>query len=298
MKKTKTSINRLIAIMARLRAKKGCPWDRKQTLATLKQYLIEECYEVVDAIDSGNADRHAEELGDLLLQVVFQAQIRAEKKQFDFNDVVRTVCAKLIRRHPHVFGSLSAASQREVLRNWEKIKAREKTARNGEQASIIEGIPRHLPALHKAHQFQQRLARIGFDWKDARGVMAKIEEELEEVREALARGNERQIRTEVGDLLFAVVNLCRFRKMRAEEVLQDAVVKFSRRFREVERLAHADRIEITRCPLKKLDKYWETAKKSEKKALRAAARPGEGKTATPRTAKNVKRLPQKRAKSR
>lgn len=260
------SINRLLKIMARMRAPGGCPWDREQTLATLKQYLIEECYEVMDAIDSGDIDKHAEELGDLLLQVVFQAQIRAENNQFTFGDVVKRVCAKLIRRHPHVFGNLHAANQKEVLRNWEKIKAREKTGKNGGKASVLEGLPRHLPALHKAHQFQQRLARVGFDWTDVRDVMLKVEEELKEVKDALAKGNERQIRTEVGDLLFAVVNLCRFRKMHAEEVLQDAVAKFSKRFQEVERRVHAGGKEITQCTLVELDKHWEAVKRSEKTA--------------------------------
>lgn len=259
----KNSINRLLKIMARMRAEGGCPWDREQTLKTLKQYLIEECYEVVDAIDSGDIDRHAEELGDLLLQVVFQAQIRAENNQFTFEDVVKRVCAKLIRRHPHVFGNLKAANQKEVLRNWERIKAREKTGKNGGKASVMEGIPRHLPALHKAYQFQQRLARVGFDWTDVHDVMLKVEEELDEVKDALARGNERQIRAEVGDLLFAVVNLCRFRKMHAEEILQEAVMKFARRFQDVERRVHAEGKEITQCTLAELDKHWEAVKRKE-----------------------------------
>jgi len=264
-----TPINRLIEIMARMRAPGGCPWDREQTLATLKQYMIEECYEVIDAIDADDPDKHAEELGDLLLQVVFQAQIRAEKNQFTFEDVVKCVCAKLIRRHPHVFGNTKAADQKEVLRNWEKIKAQEKKSdkKNGpgseNNSSIIDSLPRHLPALHKAHQFQQRLARVGFDWTDVHDVMLKIEEELGEVKEALARGKEGQIRAEVGDLLFAVVNLCRFRKMHAEEVLQDAIVKFSKRFQAVEKRVHAEGKEITQCDLAELDKHWEAVKKAE-----------------------------------
>lgn len=268
----KSSINRLLAIMARMRGKNGCPWDRRQTLKTLKQYLIEESYEVIDAIDSGDVDKHAEELGDLLLQVVFQAQIRKENKQFDFEDVVKRICAKLVRRHPHVFGNTAAADEKEVLRNWEIIKARERAGKNGGQASVLDGLPRHLPALHKAHQFQQRLARVGFDWSDVRDVMLKVEEELKEVQDALVKGNERQIRAEVGDLLFAVVNLCRFRKMRAEEVLQDAVKKFSRRFQAVERRIHAEGREITRCSLAELDKHWEAVKRSEKAQRQKAHR--------------------------
>ncbi len=276
-----TPIDRLIKIMAKMRAKGGCPWDREQTLATLKQYLIEESYEVIDAIDSGDVDKHAEELGDLLLQVVFQAQIRKEKGQFNFNDVVRIVCEKLIRRHPHVFGKLRAANQEEVLRNWEKIKVQEKRDKQaagktgapaGKRPSIIDGLPRHLPSLHKAHQFQQRLARVGFDWANVHDVMLKIEEELGEVKEALARGNEKQIRAEIGDLLFAVVNLCRFRKMHAEEVLQDAIVKFTKRFQAVEKRIHAEGREITQCSLAELDKHWEAVKKEEVRRQRSAVR--------------------------
>ncbi len=273
--------------MAKMRARGGCPWDREQTLDTLKQYLIEECYEVIDAIDSGDIDKHAEELGDLLLQVVFQSQIRAEKKQFTFNDVVKSICEKLIRRHPHVFGSAPATggsagggkamSQKEVLRNWEKIKVEEKREKQGKKASkkngpvsentpsVIDGLPRHLPALHKAHQFQQRLARVGFDWTDVHDVMLKVEEELGEVKEALAKGDERHVRAEVGDLLFAVVNLCRFRKMHAEEVLQDAIVKFTKRFQAVEKRVHAEGREITRCNLAELDKHWEAVKRKEQR---------------------------------
>jgi len=276
-----TSINRLIEIMARMRGKSGCPWDREQTLDTLKQYLIEECYEVIDAIDSGNPDKHADELGDLLLQVVFQAQITKEKGQFNFNDVVKRICEKLIRRHPHVFGDLPATggsarggkvvNQEEVLRNWEKIKTREKRAaqKNGPSSgikpSVVDSLPRHLPALHKAHQFQQRVARVGFDWTDVHDVMLKIEEEIGEFKEALAKGDERHIRAEVGDLLFAVVNLCRFRKMHAEEVLQDAIVKFTKRFQAVEKRVHADGKEITQCNLAELDKHWEAVKRREKR---------------------------------
>lgn len=273
------SINRLLKIMARMRAPGGCPWDRKQTLGTLKQYLVEECYEVMDAIDSGDPDKHAEELGDLLLQVVFQAQIRREKGQFTFDDVVAKICEKLIRRHPHVFGGRRAGgrarviSQKEVLRNWEQIKAGEKQAKHGRTGpvSLLGGLPRHLPALHKAHQFQQRLARVGFDWKDVDGVVSKIEEELAEVKQALAQGDARHVRTEVGDLLFAVVNLCRFRKMHAEEVLQDSIAKFGKRFRAVESRARADGKALTRCSLAELDRYWEAVKKQERKR---SSRPG------------------------
>lgn len=286
------SINRLLKIMARMRAPGGCPWDRKQTLGTLKQYLVEECYEVMDAIDSGDPARHAEELGDLLLQVVFQAQIRREKGQFSFDDVVAGICEKLIRRHPHVFGRRPAGgrgraiNQKEVLRNWEQIKAGEKQAQGGRPASVLGGLPRHLPALHKAHQFQQRLARVGFDWTDVNGVVSKIEEELAEVKQALAQGDARHVRAEVGDLLFAVVNLCRFRKMHAEEVLQDSILKFSRRFHAVERRARADGKALTRCSLSELDGYWEAVKAEER---RRAARTGQVRARRPTASRRPSR---------
>jgi tetrapyrrole methylase family protein/MazG family protein len=264
----KKSIDRLLAIMAKMRAKNGCPWDRAQNLNTLKQYLVEECYEVIDAIDSGNIHKHAEELGDLLLQIVFQAQIRKEQGKFTFADVVQRVCDKLIRRHPHVFGNLAAANQQEVLRNWEKIKAREKSGSSrvhasGIAQSVTSGLPRHLPALHKAHQFQQRLARIGFDWTDIHDVMLKVEEELEEVKAALAKKNEKEFRLELGDLLFAIVNLCRFRRLNAEEVLQDAISKFTARFQEMERRLRKKKRDVSQCSLKELDELWEAVKKAE-----------------------------------
>lgn len=269
--------------MAKMRAPGGCPWDRKQTLGSLKQYLVEECYEVIDAIDSGDPDRHADELGDLLLQVVFQSQIRAERKQFDFEDVVKRICAKLVRRHPHVFGKKKVRGQAEVLRNWEKIKAEEKRLvdRSGGPAaspvSVAGNMPRHLPALHKAHHLQQRLARVGFDWTDVRGVILKVEEELEEVKEAIARGDARQVRAEAGDLLFACVNLCRFRRMNAEEVLQEAVSKFTRRFQAVEERVRAEGRQISQCTLSELDKHWEAVKKAEEARERQKAQRHKGK---------------------
>ncbi len=249
----------LLDIMRRLRSEHGCPWDRQQTLDSLRPYLIEECYEVLDAMDSGDAGRHAEELGDLLLQIVFQAQIRAEEGTFDFDDVVDKLYEKLVRRHPHVFGSERAADAEEVLGRWEQIKAREGRGRD----SVLDGVPPHLPALMRAHQVQSRASRVGFDWTQAQDVLAKVEEELAEVRAALREGRSDRVRDEIGDLLFAVVNLSRFQKLHAEELLRHSVDKFARRFRAVEVRLKAASKSLADCTLDEMDAVWAQVKREE-----------------------------------
>jgi MazG family protein len=256
-----TPVERLVGIMQRLRAEGGCPWDREQTLASLKQYLVEECYEVLDAIDSGDPAKHVEELGDLLLQVVFQAQIRAEQGQFGFQDVAQRIGDKLVHRHPHVFGDVKVEGSGEVLRNWDAIKAQEKET---SRASVVGGVPRHLPALMKAHQVQTRASRVGFDWTQVHDVVAKIDEELAEVKEALAGGDRAKVAEEIGDLLFAVVNLSRFQKLRAEELLESTVSKFVRRFEEVERRIHAQGRTLADCTLAEMDAVWNAVKAEER----------------------------------
>ncbi len=260
------AIQQLLEIMARLRSAAGCPWDREQTLDSLKQYLVEECYELIDAIDSGQPAKHQEELGDLLLQVVFQAQVRQEEGAFTFGDVVRGLNAKLIRRHPHVFGQQPVSGSAEVLKNWEAIKAREKQAAPASDQpppSVVGNVPRHLPALHKAQHVQRRVARVGFDWQQLEDVMAKVDEELAEVKAALAAGDPAQIRAEIGDLLFAVVNLSRFQGMNAEETLDQTVAKFTRRFQAVERRLHQQQRDITQCSLAEMDACWNAVKAEE-----------------------------------
>lgn len=259
------AIDQLLEIMARMRAEGGCPWDREQTLETLKQYLVEECYEVIDAVDSGQVAKHKEELGDLLLQVVFQAQIRREQGAFTFEDVARTVCEKLIRRHPHVFGDKTVSGSAEVLKNWEAIKALEKKTAQNKAAprSIVEGVPRHLPALHKAQHIQRRAARVGFDWSQVHEVVAKVEEELAEVKQALAAGDAGQIKGELGDLLFAVVNLSRFQGLNAEEALNLTVDKFVRRFQAMEERLRAEGKDLAKCSLAELDAHWNAVKAGE-----------------------------------
>jgi tetrapyrrole methylase family protein/MazG family protein len=249
-----------VEIMRRLRAPDGCPWDRQQTLSSLKQYLVEECYEVLDAIDSGDRARLAEELGDVLLQVVFQAQICSEEGSFTFDDVARAISEKLVRRHPHVFADVKVSGADDVLRNWEAIKREEKA---GGARSAVAGIPRHLPALHRAQQVQRRAARVGFDWEAAHQVVNKIEEEMTEVKAAMTSGDSARVREEIGDLLFAVVNLSRFLGHNAEEALDDTINKFIRRFQGIEQRVHERGRRMTDCKLAELDAIWNEIKRSE-----------------------------------
>lgn len=254
-------MDRLLEIMRRLRAPDGCPWDREQTLESLKKYLVEECYEELDAVDSGDPARIREELGDLLLQIVFQAQICSEAGHFGFEDVARAIADKLVRRHPHVFGDVRVEDAEEVVRNWDAIKRSEKGA--DEPASAVEGVPRHLPALRKADQVQARAARVGFDWEQTRQVMEKLDEEIAELKAALAGDRADEIRREIGDVLFTVVNLTRFVGCDAEEALNGTTAKFMRRFREVERRVHARGRTLTGCPLAELDALWNEVKADE-----------------------------------
>jgi len=250
-------IDRLLEVVARLRGRDGCPWDREQTLETLKPYLIEESYEVIEAVDSGHVDRHKEELGDVLLQVALHARIREEQGAFDFDAVARGLAEKLVRRHPHVFGHVRAETAADVLRNWEALKAEEK--KEGDPA-ILAGVPRHLPALQKAQRVQSRAARVGFDWPDTAGVLDKLEEELAETRAALESGDAAHVKEELGDLLFSIVNLCRHLDVRAEEALQATSAKFMTRFRHVEACARAGGRALQDCTLEEMDAHWDAAK--------------------------------------
>ena len=260
-----TPINQVLDIMRRLRDPQGgCPWDREQTLPSLKPFVIEECYELIDAIDSGDPAKHREELGDMLLQVVFQVQLRQEAGEFTFDDICTTLAEKLIRRHPHVFGDVTVTGSKDVLTKWEAIKSKEK--KDGRR-SVVDGVPRHLPALMKAHQVQSRAARVGFDWSAVHDVVAKVDEELAEVKEALKTGNRDAVAEEIGDLLFAVVNLSRFQKLQAEELLAGTVDKFARRFQAVEARVHAAGKTMADCTLAELDTHWNAVKADEKATL-------------------------------
>lgn len=256
------SIERLLGVMRKLRAPDGCPWDREQTLESLKSDLIEEAYEVIDAIESGNVSHLEEELGDLLLQVVFQSQICEEDGHFEFSDVATAIADKLERRHPHVFGEVQVSGSGEVLQNWDAIKKSEKQE-GDKPASIVSGIPKHLPALQKAHQVQKRAARAGFDWEHIDDVLDKLHEEIAEVKEAISRNHEEDIRTELGDLLFSVVNVSRYLGHNPEELLNHNIKKFVRRFQQVEAQVHASGREFKEFTLEELDTFWDEAKRKE-----------------------------------
>jgi len=262
MAETVNGVVRLIEVMRRLRAPGGCPWDREQTLQTLKPCLLEETYELLEAMDGNDLALHVEELGDVLLQVVFQCAIREEEGLFSFDKVAASLADKLVHRHPHVFGEVSATTSGEVLRNWEAIKQTEKGKKP--DRSAIDGVPAVLPALLKAQRVQSKAARVGFDWKDATGATDKIEEELGELREAVAEGDKAKMSEEMGDLLFSVVNYCRFIDVDAESALEGTNKKFSRRFREVERRVREQGKTLKQCTLAEMDAIWDAVKAEER----------------------------------
>jgi tetrapyrrole methylase family protein / MazG family protein len=266
---------KLVALQRRLRAVNGCPWDREQTHATLRTYLIEEAYEVLDALESGEDAKFAEEMGDLLLQIVFHSQIATEEGRFTVADVIREIHEKMVRRHPHVFGEKRAKDAAEVLKNWEQIKAEERRAKSGENGqigakeaaippSLLDGVSRGLPATLEGYQLTRKAARIGFDWEEVDGVLEKLREEAAEVRHALEKKDEERVEEELGDLLFAAVNLSRFLQVDPEIALKKANAKFSRRFREMERRAEQRGRKLAEVPRGEMEELWEDAKKDEK----------------------------------
>ena len=254
----------LVAIMDRLRDPGGCPWDREQTYATLRGYLLEECYEVVDALDRADPKALCEELGDLLFQIVFLSRIAVEDGHFSAADVIEGIAAKMIRRHPHVFGDDTAADSAAVLKRWEEIKRHEKGAADGvaPPASVLDGLPAALPALVTAQRLGTKAARVGFDWPDAAAAAAKLDEEHAELREALASGNAGAIGEEIGDALFTLVMLARKLDLDAEAALARTNAKFRERFRKVEAelLRRGIRVEEAGLPL--MDRLWEESKAS------------------------------------
>jgi len=253
---------RLVAIMARLRGPQGCPWDREQTHESLVPYVIEEAYEVKEAIDRRQIDGLREELGDLVLQVVFHAQLGQEAGTFSIDDVMTTICEKLIYRHPHVFGDVAVQSSAEVLQNWEQLKLAEKQGRQ-EPPSRLAGVPKHLPALLRAHRVQEKAARVGFDWKHVGDVFAKVREEVSELEEAVAAGATQEIAAEIGDLMFALVNLSRFLNVQSELSLHATTEKFIERFRYIEREAAARGLDLEAMTLAEMDALWDEAKAKE-----------------------------------
>src|SRR5712664_1297124 len=273
---------KLDTVQTRLRAPDGCPWDREQTHQSLRTYFVEEAYEVLEALESGNDAKFAEEMGDLLLQIVFHSQIAREEGRFTVAEVIREIHDKMVRRHPHVFGKTRAKDSAEVLRNWEQIKAEERRSSDKkgdsktgdgvtEEVSLLDGVSRALPATMEGFQLTRKASRIGFDWEEAGGVFEKMREETEELKKALREQDQPKMEEELGDLLFAAVNLSRFLKIGPEIPLQKANAKFSRRFRSMEALARKNGRQFKDLPREEMEAFWETAKKSEGKPKVPAA---------------------------
>lgn len=250
-------LEKLIEIMEKLRAK--CPWDREQTRESIKPFLIEETYEVIEAIDEGDPQKIKEELGDLLFQIIFQCQIAKERGEFTIDDVMEQIANKMVSRHPHVFGNAEYKTAEEVLEQWEERKKKEGKQRE----SILEGIPRALPALIKAQRVQSRAAKVGFDWKDINDVLEKLNEELREFREALDKKSQEDIEDELGDIFFSLVNISRFVGVNPEDALRKTISKFISRFRYIEIKAKEMGKNLSEMTLEEMDKLWEEAKSSE-----------------------------------
>ncbi len=261
----------LVELQIRLLAPNGCPWDREQTHESLRTYLIEEAYEVLDALESGDPDKFAEELGDLLLQIIFHSQLASQAGRFNVGDVIERVHTKMVRRHPHVFGTGKADSAAQVLKNWEQLKAEERRqerlsrgqnaeASDDKPASLLSGIPRTLPAVMEAYQLTRRAARVGFDWPNIAGILEKLREEIRELESEIASGNAAKIEAEAGDLLFSVVNVVRFLKLDPEIALKKANRKFIERFRDMELEAATKGKKLADLNASELDGLWNRAK--------------------------------------
>ncbi len=248
----------LVALMAKLRSPDGCPWDRKQTPESLKPFLIEECYEVIDALDEGSPDKVKEELGDLLFQIIFHARIAEEQGQFTIRDVIASNIEKMIRRHPHVYGDARLSTDREVLANWEEIKKKEKGYED--RKSILEGVPKHLPSLLRAHSLQERAARVGFDWSRIDEALPKLDEEIAEFKDSLDRKDAEGIEEELGDIFFMLVNISRFLGVNPEDALRKTISKFIQRFRYIEEHAADAGRSLNDMSLDEMEKLWQESK--------------------------------------
>jgi MazG family protein len=250
------SFGELVGVMQRLLAPDGCPWDREQTLDTLKPYLVEETFEVLEALERGTAADHCEELGDLMMQIVFHAQLREVEGAFTIDDVCRGITSKLVRRHPHVFADAEVDTAAQVVAQWEEIKAQEK----GDSQRVLDGVPVSLPALARAQKISSRAARVGFDWPDVQGCRDKVAEELAELDHAVAAGDQAAIEAELGDLLYAAVSLARKLGVDAETALRQTVLKFTARFELVEDRLRESRRSWDQASLGELDELWNRAK--------------------------------------
>ena len=258
----KELFDKLVQVVATLRSENGCPWDKAQTHETLKPDLIEEAHEVIEAIDAKDSRKLPEELGDLLMQVMLHAQIAKDAGAFSINEVIQSITDKLVRRHPHVFGDINVRNTDEVLKNWEEIKRRE--AGYEDRHSVLDGIPHHLPSLMRAQTIQRKAARVGFDWDSVSDVLPKLEEEIQELKSSVAAADEEAIEIEIGDLLFSIVNLCRFLDVEAEEALRKSNRKFVHRFQHVEAEIERRGQTFKDYDLAGLDAIWEEAKAKEK----------------------------------
>jgi tetrapyrrole methylase family protein/MazG family protein/ATP diphosphatase len=258
-KQTGNELPKLVGLMQRLLGPQGCPWDRKQTLETLLPYVVEETFEVVDAVNSGSIPDHCEELGDLLLQVVFQAELRSSEQAFGIDDVILGIVNKLIRRHPHVFGDVVATNSDEAMESWAKLKAEEK-AKNG-KTGALDGIPRSAPALVRAMRAGEKAGAVGFDWPDATGARAKVNEEMRELDEAITKHDRVALKHELGDLLLAVVNLARKLDLDAENALREATDRFGRRFGFVEETLAAKGRTVKEASPEEQNQLWDEAKR-------------------------------------
>ena len=261
--KERYDVNDLIDIVEILRSPGGCPWDIEQDHKSIRRDFLEETYEVIEAINKEDRDGLLEELGDVLLQVVFHTQIEREKNSFDLNDVADGVCKKMIERHPHVFGNVNAETSEQVLENWDVIKKQTKSQKS--QTESMLSIPREFPALMRADKVQKKAAKVGFDWDSVEGAFDKVSEELEELKEAVTMGVVENANEELGDLLFSVVNVSRFISVDSEEALTKATDKFIDRFSKVEKMAEEKGINMKETELSELDKLWDEAKKVSKK---------------------------------
>lgn len=250
----------LLQIMQVLRSENGCPWDKEQTHQSIRQDFLEECYEAVEAIDLDSVPMMREELGDVLLQVVFHCQIEAEQSHFSFDDICDELCRKLVVRHPHVFGTTEVSGSEDVLKNWDSIK--QETKHQQTATDTLDGVCKALPALMYAQKLGKRAGRAGMDWKSAEEAFQYIRKETDELEAAMQSGDSRQIEEELGDLLFSCVNTARHLKIDAETAMRDAAEKFRRRFAETERLVLADHQDMASLDLERLDEYWAQAKKN------------------------------------
>ena len=257
--KEKYDVNDLIDIVEILRSPEGCPWDREQDHKSIRRDFLEETYEVIEAINKDDKDMLMEELGDVLLQVVFHTQIEREKGAFDLSNDADGICKKMIERHPHVFGDVNAETSEQVLENWDVIKKRTKQQKS--QTESMLSIPREFPALMRADKVQKKASKVGFDWDNVDGAFDKISEELNELKQAYKEGNQENIHEELGDLLFSVVNVSRFVKVDSEEALTNSTDKFIDRFSKVEKMANEQGLDMKNTDLDTLDKLWDLAKK-------------------------------------